>query len=126
MELHIIKTEEEYNKVLREIDKLLYAPVNSAETEKLEILSLLVEDYENKHYKIEIPDPIEAINFRLEQLGLSRKDLEKSIGSRSRVSEILNKKRTLTLPMIRKLHKELHIPADILIQECEKNELKQY
>ncbi|WP_341788774.1 MULTISPECIES: type II toxin-antitoxin system HigA family antitoxin [unclassified Rickettsia] len=120
MELHIIKTEEEYNEVLREIDKLLYAPVNSAETEKLEILSLLVEDYENKHYKIEIPDPIEAINFRLEQLGLSRKDLEKSIGSRSRVSEILNKKRTLTLPMIRKLHKELHIPADILIQECEK------
>ncbi|HJD62352.1 MAG TPA: helix-turn-helix domain-containing protein [Rickettsia endosymbiont of Degeeriella rufa] len=124
MELHIIKTEEEYNEVLREIDKLLYAPVNSAETEKLEILSLLVEDYENKHYKIEIPDPIEAINFRLEQLGLSRKDLEKSIGSRSRVPEILNKKRTLTLPMIRKLHKELHIPADILIQECEKNELK--
>lgn len=120
MELHIIKTEEEYNEVLREIDKLLFAPVNSAEAEKLEILSLLIEDYENKHHKIDIPDPIEAINFRLEQLGLSRKDLEKSIGSRSRVSEILNKKRTLTLPMIRKLHKELHIPADILIQECEK------
>ncbi|CAK6507570.1 type II toxin-antitoxin system HigA family antitoxin [Rickettsia helvetica] len=117
MELHIIKTAEEYNDVLKEIDKLLYVPINSAEAEKLEILSLLVEDYENKHYKIDIPDPIEAINFRLEQLGLSRKDLEKSIGSRSRVSEILNKKRTLTLPMIRKLHKELHIPADILIQE---------
>ncbi|BBJ32056.1 transcriptional regulator [Rickettsia asiatica] len=117
MELHIIKTAEEYNDVLKEIDKLLYVPINSAEAEKLEILSLLVEDYENKHYKIDIPDPIEAINFRLEQLGLSRKDLEKSIGSRSRVSEILNKKRTLTLSMIRKLHKELHIPADILIQE---------
>ncbi|WP_395477131.1 type II toxin-antitoxin system HigA family antitoxin [Rickettsia endosymbiont of Pantilius tunicatus] len=125
MELHIIKTEEEYNEILREIDKLLFAPVNSAEAEKLEILSLLIEDYENKHHKIDIPDPIEAINSRLEQLGLSRKDLEKSIGSRSRVSEILNKKRTLTLPMIRKLHKELHIPADILIQEFEKNELKQ-
>ncbi|XVN41797.1 MAG: helix-turn-helix domain-containing protein [Rickettsia endosymbiont of Argas persicus] len=107
--MHIIKTEEEYNKILKEIDSLLYSSTNSAEAEKLEILSLLIEDYENKHYKIYIPDPIEAINFRLEQLGLSRKDLEKSIGSRSRVSEILNKKRTLTLPMIRKLNKELHI-----------------
>ncbi|HJD55290.1 MAG TPA: helix-turn-helix domain-containing protein [Rickettsia endosymbiont of Pyrocoelia pectoralis] len=71
-------------------------------------------------YKIEKPDPIEAINFRMEQMGLCRKDLEKSIGSRSRVSEILNKKRNLTLPMIRKLHKNLNIPADILIQETQK------
>ena len=116
MEINIIKTEKEYKEALKELDNLLYAKENSSEAEKLEILSILVEDYENKHYKIEAPDPI-AINFRIEQLGLSRKDLEKSIGSRSKVSEILNKRRPLTLSMIRKLHKNLNIPADILIQE---------
>ncbi|HJD59342.1 MAG TPA: helix-turn-helix domain-containing protein [Rickettsia endosymbiont of Omalisus fontisbellaquei] len=120
MEINIIKTEKEYEKALKEIDNLLDAKENSSEAEKLEILSMLVEDYENKHYKIEAPDPIEAINFRVEQLGLSRKDLEKSIGSRSKVSEILNKRRPLTLSMIRKLHKNLNIPADILIQEVYK------
>lgn len=120
MEINIIKTEKEYQNILKEIDKLLDAEENSTAAEKLEILSLLIEDYENKHYKIEIPDPVEAINFRMEQLNLSRKDLEKSIGSRSRVSEILTKKRNLTLPMIRKLHENLHIPADILIQESKK------
>ncbi|CEO16648.1 helix-turn-helix protein [Rickettsia monacensis] len=117
MEINIIKTEKEYKEALKELDNLLYAKENSSKAEKLEILSILVEDYENKHYKIEAPDPIEAINFRIEQLGLSRKDLEKSIGSRSKVSEILNKRRPLTLSMIRKLHKNLNIPADILIQE---------
>ncbi|WP_032139125.1 helix-turn-helix domain-containing protein [Rickettsia tamurae] len=117
MEINIIKTEKEYKEALKELDNLLYAKENSSEAEKLEILSILVEDYENKHYKIEAPDPIEAINFRIEQLGLSRKDLEKSIGSRSKVSEILNKRRPLTLSMIRKLHKNLNILADILIQE---------
>jgi len=120
MEINIIKTEKEYEKALKEIDNLLDAKENSSEAEKLDILSMLVEDYENKHYKIEAPDPIEAINFRVEQLGLSRKDLEKSIGSRSKVSEILNKRRLLTLSMIRKLHKNLNIPADILIQEVYK------
>lgn len=77
MEINIIKTEKEYEKALKEIDNLLDAKENSSEAEKLEILSMLVEDYENKHYKIEAPDPIEAINFRVEQLGLSRKDLER-------------------------------------------------
>lgn len=120
MEINIIKTEKEYKKALKELDNLLYTKENSSEAEKLEILSILVENYENKHYKIEAPDPIEAINFRIEQLGLSRKNLEKSIGSRSKVSEILNKRRPLTLSMIRKLHKNLNIPADILIQEVYK------
>lgn len=120
MEINIIKTEKEYEEALKKLDNLLYAKENSSEAEKLEILSILVEDYENKYYKIEAPDPIEAINFRIEQLGLSRKDLEKSIGSRSKVSEILNKRRPLTLSMIRKLHKNLNIPADILIQEIHK------
>ena len=120
MKLHIIKSEKDYEKALKVIDTLLHAPENSEKAEELEILSILVEDYENKHHKIEAPDPIDAINFRLEQLGLTRKDLEKSIGSRGRISDILNKKRNLTLPMIRKLHKNLNIPADILISESKK------
>ena len=117
MEIHTIKTERDYNNVMDIIDSLIDSPDGSKEAEKLELLSILVEDYENKHYKIEAPDPVSAIKLRTEQLGLTRKDLEKSIGSRSRVSEILNKKRTLTLAMIRKLTKQLNIPADILIKE---------
>ena len=117
MELHTIKTEEEYNGAMAMIDSLINAPENSEDSEKLELFSILVEDYENKYYKMEMPDPIEAIKQRAEQLGLTRKDLEQSIGSRARVSEILNKKRNLTLPMIRKLSKNLNIPADILIKE---------
>jgi HTH-type transcriptional regulator/antitoxin HigA len=120
MEAHIIKSEKDYQEVLKEIDKLLNAPENSKEAENLEILSILVEDYENKHYQIEAPDPIDAINSRVDQLGLTRKDLEKSIGSRGRVSDILGKKRNLTLAMIRRLHKHLNIPADILISESKK------
>lgn len=120
MEAHIIKSEKDYQEVLQEIDKLLNAPENSKEAENLEILSILVEDYENKHYQIGAPDPIDAINSRVEQLGLTRKDLEKSIGSRGRVSDILGKKRNLTLAMIRRLHKHLNIPADILISESKK------
>lgn len=120
MEIHIIKTEQEYQFALKQIDDLLEAKENSKQAEQLEILSILVEDYESKHYKIDMPDPIEAIKFRLEQLGLSRKDLEKTIGSRGRVSEIMNRKRDLTLPMIRKLHINLNIPADILINETKK------
>ena len=117
MELHTIKTEEEYNGAMAMIDSLINAPENSEDSEKLELFSILVEDYENKYYKMEMPDPIEAIKQRVEQLGLTRKDLEQSLGSRARVSEILNKKRNLTLPMIRKLSKNLNIPADILIKE---------
>jgi HTH-type transcriptional regulator/antitoxin HigA len=120
MEISIIKTNQDYESALEEIDKLLDCDEGSHEAEKLELLSILVESYENIHHKIESPDPIEAINFRMEQLGLSRKDLEKSIGSRARVSEVLNKKRKLTLAMIRALHKNLNIPAEILIQDITK------
>ena len=120
MELHTIKTEEEYNGAIAMIDSLINAPENSEDSEKLELFSILVEDYENKYYKIDIPDPIEAIKQRIEQLGLTRKDLEQSLGSRARVSEILNKKRNLTLPMIRKLNKNLNIPADILIKKTKR------
>ena len=120
MEIHTIKTEEDYEKALSVIDMLLSAPSGSEEAERLELVSILVEDYENKHYRIDTPDPIEAVKQRAEQLGLTRKDLEKSIGSRSRVSEVLNGKRTLTLAMIRKLNRNLNIPAEVLIQDFKK------
>jgi len=120
MELHTIKTEEDYRDAMSIIDNLIDSPVSSEDAERLELLSILVEDYENKYYRIDSPDPIEAIKQRAEQLGLTRKDLEKSIGSRGRVSEILNKKRKLTLSMIRKLNKNLNIPADILIKDTTK------
>ena len=121
MEIHTIKTEQEYQVALEQIDKLLNTSETPENTEQLEILSILVEDYENKNYKIEAPDPIAAITFRMEQLGLSRgKDLEQSIGSRGRIAEVFNGKRNLTLSMIRKLHKNLNIPTDILIHETKK------
>jgi len=120
MEIKMIKTEKDYERALEKIDILLNADETSENTEQLEILSILVEDYENKNYRIEAPDPIAAIKFRMEQLGLSRKDLEESIGSRGRVAEVFNRKRNLTLPMIRKLHKNLGIPTDILINETRK------
>jgi HTH-type transcriptional regulator/antitoxin HigA len=112
-----IKTEKDYEKALDEISKLLDAPVNSKEAEQLELLSILVEAYENEHYKIEAPDPIAAIEFQMEQQGLTRKDLEQYIGSRARVSEVLNYKRPLSLNMIRRLNTGLGIPAEILIRD---------
>ncbi len=120
MEIHTIKTKEDYKNVMHIIDSLIDSPVGSKEADKLEVLSILIEDYENKYYKIDTPDPISAIKQRAEQLGLTRKDLEKSIGSRGRVSEVLNYKRTLTLSMIRKLNKHLNIPAEILIKDIRK------
>ena len=120
MEINMIKTEKDYERALEKIDILLNADETSENTEQLEILSILVEDYENKNYKIEAPDPIAAIKFRMEHLGLSRKDLEESIGSRGRIAEVFSRKRNLTLPMIRKLHKNLGIPTDILINETRK------
>ncbi len=117
MDISIIKSEKDYLKALDMVGALFDAPEGSEESEKLHILSMLIEDYENQHYKIDEPDPIDAINFRMDQLGLTRKDLEKTIGPRGRVSEILGKKRSLTLSMIRKLHRDLNIPADILIKK---------
>lgn len=119
MEVSIIRTEKEYETALKEIESLLEETGQYA-SDRLELLSIIIESYENTYYKIDSPDPIEAINCRMEQMGISKKDLEPSIGSRARVSEILNKKRKLTLPMIRKLNKYLNIPAEILIQETNK------
>ncbi len=114
-ELAPIKTEEQYQKCLALIDSLIDCPEDSAEEEVLELVSILVEDYESRHYPIEAPDPIDAIKFKMEEAGLKRKDLVDYFGSASRVSEVLNRKRPLTLDMVRKLHKGLGISAETLL-----------
>jgi len=117
MNIKPIKTELDYENTLIRIDTLMDATPNSKEFDELDILTTLVEVYEEIHYKIEAPDPIEAIKFRMEQMHLKQKDLIPIIGSGSRVSEILNKKRKLTLEMIRNLHKSLKIPFDSLFTD---------
>jgi HTH-type transcriptional regulator/antitoxin HigA len=113
----IIKTEEDYNLTLNRIEKLMDAKPGTSEFDELELLSTLTEIYEDKHYPISMPDPVSAIKFRMEQLGLSQQDLVASIGSRSKVSEVLHRKRNLTLSMMRGLNKGLGISPDILLQE---------
>ena len=119
MDIKPIRTEADYERALKEIEKLFEAEPDTPEGDRLEVLSTLVEAYEEEHYHIPAPDPIEAIYYFMESRGLSRKDLEPYMGSRARVSEILNKKRPLSLPMIRKLHNGLGIPAEVLIQPYE-------
>jgi HTH-type transcriptional regulator/antitoxin HigA len=116
MDIKPIKTEQDYEAALEEVERLFNAAPNSAEGDRLEVLTTLIEAYEERHYPIPLPDPVEAILYHLESRGLSRRDLEPFIGSRARVSEVLNRKRPLTIGMIRKLHKGLGIPAEILIQ----------
>ncbi len=110
-----IQTETEYSEVLLNMKKLWDSPENSPEADLLEVLSILVEDYERKHFVIEPIDPIEAIKYEMEEKGLYQKDLVKYLGSKERVSEILNKKRPLTLKMIKNLYHGLGISADILL-----------
>jgi HTH-type transcriptional regulator / antitoxin HigA len=119
MEIRPIKTEADYQKALQEIELLFDAAPNTPECDRLEILSTLVDAYEKTHFPIELPDPIEAIQYYMDTRGWSRRDLEPYLGSRARVSEILSRKRSLTLEMIRKLNQELGIPAEILIQPYE-------
>ena len=121
MNIKPIKTEQDYNDTLNRIDTLMDSIPNTKEFDELDILTTLVEAYEEIHYKIESPDPIEAIKFRMEQESLKQKDLIPIIGSGSRVSEILNKKRKLTLDMIRSLHKDLKIPFDSLFSDYKLN-----
>jgi len=116
-----IKTEEDYHNTLNKIEILMDAKPNTAKMDELEVLTTLVEVYEEQHYKIELPNPIEAIKFRMEQEGLKQKDLINIVGSKSRVSEILNKKRKLTIDMIRNLHKQLHIPVESLFLDYKTN-----
>ena len=115
MNIKPIKTEKDYKQTLSQIDKLWDAKANSLEADILNILSILVEDYEDNNFKIYPPDPIEAIKFRMEQLGLKNTDIAKYLGGKNRVSEILHGKRNLTVKMIRELHSKLGIPAESLI-----------
>jgi HTH-type transcriptional regulator/antitoxin HigA len=112
-----IRTEAQHRAALKEIERLWDAAPRSAEHDRLEVLATLVEDYEERNHPIYPPDPVEAIRFRMEQLGLDRKALEPAIGSRARVSEVLSRRRRLTLEMIRRLRDQLGIPADVLVGE---------
>ena len=116
MNIKPIKTEADYQSALKEIEKLFGAEPDTSEGDRLEVLATLVEAYEDEHYEIPAPDPVEAIHYFMESRGLTRADLEPYIGSRARVSEVLNRKRTLTLSMIQRLNAGLGIPADILVK----------
>lgn len=116
MEIKPIKTETDYQAAMKEIERLFAAVPDTSEGDRLEVLTTLVEAYEEQHYHIPLPDPIEAILYHMESRGLARCDLEPFIGSRARVSEVLNRKRPLTMAMIRNLSKGLRISAEVLIQ----------
>jgi len=114
--LKIIKDDVQYEKVLERIDELIALENRGEEKDEIKILSLLVSDYENRKYKLDFPDPVDAVLFRMDQMGLKQKDLVECIGSKSKVSEILSRKRPLTLSMIKNLNEFLGIPLDILLQ----------
>jgi HTH-type transcriptional regulator/antitoxin HigA len=119
MKLQPIRTKGDYAAALREAERLWDAPEKSPEAEQLEVLSLLIEDYERRHFPIDSPDPIDFLLNVMEWRGLSRKDLEPYIGSRARVAEVLNRVRPLSLEMIRRLASGLKLPADVLIRGYE-------
>jgi HTH-type transcriptional regulator/antitoxin HigA len=110
-----IRTDRDYEDALKQIDMLLDAKEGTEEADARDVLAVLIEDYEEQHYPIDPPDPVEAIKFRMDQQGLSQKDLVPIIGSKSKVSEVLSKRRPLSLPMIRALNRDLGIPADVLL-----------
>jgi len=115
MDIKAIKTEEDYNQALTRLEIIFQAPADSQEGDEADVLSILIEKYEDEHYPIEAPDPIEAIKFRMEQMNMTNKDLAEVIGYKSRVSEIFSRKRKLNLKMIRNLHDKLKIPYESLI-----------
>lgn len=117
MKPKLIKSEEKYEATLERIEELMEASPGTDEFDELELLAMLVDVYESEHYPVELPDPIEAIKFRMEQSGLKQKDLVSLLGSRSKVSEVLSGKRNLSLTMIRNLHRHLGIPAEVLLQD---------
>ncbi|MBK7129139.1 MAG: helix-turn-helix domain-containing protein [Crocinitomicaceae bacterium] len=116
MTIKPIKTKKDYQSALERLEKIFDAKKGSTEGDELEVLSILIEKYEDEHFPIGFPDPIEAIKFRMEQLGYNQTDLAKVVGLKSRASEILSKKRKLTLDMIRLIHDNLKIPTEVLIQ----------
>ena len=121
MEIKPIRTDKDYQKALKRLDAIFDSKQGSKDGDELEILGILIDQYENERFPIDLPDPIEAIKFRMEQLGYNQSDLAEIIGLKSRASEILNRKRKLSLDMIRQLHDRLHIPTDVLIRECKIN-----
>ncbi|MFZ5658756.1 MAG: helix-turn-helix domain-containing protein [Pseudomonadota bacterium] len=116
MDAYLIKSETDYRRALAELETVFDAKPGTPEGDRMELLSILIDAYEQKHYPIDPPDPIEAILCRMDDLGLARKDLEPYIGGRSRVSEVLNRTRPLTIQMIRNLSEGLGIPAEVLIK----------
>jgi HTH-type transcriptional regulator/antitoxin HigA len=117
MNITPIRNEKDYQKALKRLEKLFDAKKGSKDGDELEVLSILIDRYENEKFPIGMPDPIEAIKFRMEQMGMKQKDLAEVMGFKSRVSEILNRKRKLTLEMIRKLNETLRIPTEVLVQK---------
>ncbi|MEI7695475.1 MAG: transcriptional regulator [Chlorobium sp.] len=116
MQIRPIKTELDYQEALNRLEEIFTAKQGTTEGDELEILGILIENYEEEHFFVDNPDPIEAIKFRMDQIGLDQQDLTKIIGSKSRTSDLLNRKRPLSVRQIRLLHKELHIPADVLLK----------
>jgi HTH-type transcriptional regulator/antitoxin HigA len=112
-----IRNNKEYQNALVRLEEIFNAKAGTNEGDELEVLSILIDNYEKEHFPIDPPDPIEAIKFRMDQLGIKQKDLANIVGFKSRVSEIINRKRKLSLSMIRKLHHQLNIPTEVLIQE---------
>ncbi len=117
MELKIIKTKKDYHTALERFEDIFSAKQGSKESNEADILALLIQDYENKHFVIEAPTPLEAIKYRMEQQGLSNQDLANILGYKSRVSDIFHHTRKLNLKMIRKLYENLHIPLETLVKE---------
>ena len=111
-----LRNEGDYERALADVERLWGAKAGTPNGDRLDILATLIDAYETEHYPMDPPDPIEAIEFRMEQQGLTRKDLERVLGTRTRVSEVLNRKRGLSINMIRKLHEKLGISADVLIR----------
>ena len=117
MDIKLIKTESDYENALKRLEVIFDAKIGTPESDEADILGLLIDEYEKKHYPIEAPDPIEAIKIRMEEMHLKQVDLVKEIGGKSRVSEILNKKRKLTIEMIRKLTTRLNLSPGLLIRD---------
>ena len=117
MEFKLIKTEKDYNKAMVIFEKIFHAKKGTTESDAADILAILIGQYENEHYQINSPDPIEAIKYRMEQQNLKQKDLAKYLGGKDKVSKILNRKRKLTLEMIRNLNEFLNIPLSALVKD---------
>lgn len=116
MNIKPIKTKKDYQQALERLEVIFDSKRGTKEGDELEILGILIDKYENENFPIDLPDPIEAIKFRMEQMGYTQTDLAKAVGLKSRASEILSKKRKLSLEMIRQLHEQFNIPTDVLIQ----------